>query len=409
MVVDGVRVESAPEGDRVRLIAEIQYEQGTPERETCWFEVPSALEPELSRTGNPWLACLLPVAAHLGEPLRLTAPVEAVLLEGALDLLSVWRAWYPHLTLIAIEAPVGANVSAPGEGYREACFFSGGVDSAFTLLQRVRTRAKLPPDQTLGSLDLLSVHGLDIRLDSGAAFSRISTAAEQVAECYGCGLVPISTNLRQTRFRTAPWGSLSHGSLLAGIALALEPRYRRAIVSSSFDFTDQHPWGSHPLTDPLLSTSSLTMEHFGCRHRRAYKIAELASPDAAPLLRALRVCYHSQDGMNCGNCGKCYRVMAVLEMVGALERSALFPPGAYTLKRFRRCYAPTTSHSLLMAIRDFAQEHDRPDVVRACNQCWQLSAAVRPLVQLARRLRDHPRHSLAGKRLRRFLAEHLVL
>lgn len=409
MLVDELRVEPTPDGERVRLLAEVQYERGSPAREICWFEVPAAYEPELSRSGNPWLACLLAVAVHLGEPLRLALPVDRVLLNGAQDLMRVWATWYPHLQPIPLEATTSASVSVPTP-YREACFFSGGVDSSFSVLQRIRTHVALPPYASAApSLELLSIHGTDVRLDREVAQGRMTTSAREVAEAYGCHFVPISTNLRQTRFREAPWGRMSHGGLLAGVGLALEGRYRRAIISSSFDFADQHPWGSHPLTDPLFSTSTLQVEHCGCRYRRAEKIAALAAPEGEPLLRRLRVCYHNQRGLNCGACRKCFRVMAVLEMVGVLEQCDLFPPDVYSVKRLGRVYTPPSSRSLLASIRDFAQKQGRQDVVLACDESWRISCVARPLVELAEGLRKHPQHRLTRKRLHRYLSAHLVL
>ncbi|MDQ3242137.1 MAG: hypothetical protein M3Q09_00175, partial [Gemmatimonadota bacterium] len=70
MEVRDIRLDSSPAGgDRVRLRADVKYASG--ESEEYWFDVPQSRAEELSRTGNPWLACLLPLAATLGEPLAI--------------------------------------------------------------------------------------------------------------------------------------------------------------------------------------------------------------------------------------------------------------------------------------------------------------------------------------------------
>lgn len=395
MRVDRIRAEPAPGGGRVQLLAEVQYERGTPRAETCWFEVPAELAGDLSGSGNPWLACLLPVATRLGEPLHLSAPVDPVLLEGAQDLMAIWHHWYPHLRPVPIHAEL-ALAPAPVQR-REASFFSGGVDASFTVAsrrwaattQRLDGQPEEPPE-------LLCLHGLDVPFKRPHAHARIFATAETVAAAYGFRAVRVATNLRSTRLRESHWGSHSHACVLAGAGLALEGRYHRAVISSTFDYRSLHPWGSHPLTDRLLSTSALQFEHFGSGTRRVDKIAKLV--EAEELLRSVRVCYHNRDGGNCGACYKCFRTMAVLAVLDALERGTLFPPGSFSLERYARVYTPPNTTGLMAEVGEFAVERGRPEVARACARGLRLSQLMRPMVQLSDRLREQPHTSLRGRR-----------
>src|SRR5688572_24495122 len=100
MEVRDIRIDDSPLGrERARLRAEVRYETGSVGPEEYWFDVPRAYASELSTSGNPWIACLLPLAAHTGEPLRVPVPVDRPLLENAERLMSIWRAWYPELTV----------------------------------------------------------------------------------------------------------------------------------------------------------------------------------------------------------------------------------------------------------------------------------------------------------------------
>lgn len=82
MEVRRMRVEDAPASGRVRLTAEVRYDGGLAPEE-YWFEVAAAVAGDLSNSGNPWLVAMLPLAAMLGEPLRLEAPAEAGLIDNA--------------------------------------------------------------------------------------------------------------------------------------------------------------------------------------------------------------------------------------------------------------------------------------------------------------------------------------
>src|SRR5687768_2865855 len=135
MEVRDVRVEDSPMGrDRARLRAEIRYSTGSVPAEEYWFDVPRAYAAQLTTSGNPWVAGLLPLAAHTGEPLRVPLPVDRPLFENAERLMRIWQTWYPELSVAAIEADVAASApdARPAHG---AAFFSGGVDSFFSVLR----------------------------------------------------------------------------------------------------------------------------------------------------------------------------------------------------------------------------------------------------------------------------------
>ncbi len=126
-------------GNRVRLCADVKYARG--DSEEYWYDVPESHAEELSESGNPWLACLLPLASTLGESLHLPLAVDAALAANSVRLTKIWKAWYPNLHDVAVHADVAAAPPVTGPK-RVGAFFSGGVDSFFTLL---RDRTTAPP------------------------------------------------------------------------------------------------------------------------------------------------------------------------------------------------------------------------------------------------------------------------
>src|SRR5713226_905655 len=119
--------------NRVRMSAEVSYDDRKFPPQICWYDFPEQFVAGQSISGNPWLAAYLPLAMTLGEPLRISAPVDRTLFEGMQQALEIWHSWYPDLPIVPIEAEV-TDAPAPEEGGRTAAFFSGGVDSFFTLL-----------------------------------------------------------------------------------------------------------------------------------------------------------------------------------------------------------------------------------------------------------------------------------
>jgi hypothetical protein len=382
--VSAPRVEVSPESaDSIRLSAAVSYDGGSPGCEEYWVDFPADLASEVSTAGSPWLAWLLPLAVTLQEPLRIEAPVDAMLRDGAAELLGVWRTWYGHRHVPVVEAPVAedqAVLSAPRGGpgplhpraARTAAFFSGGVDSTFTVL---RGRAA-PVD------DLITIFGFDLPVNGTTATAAVSQRHAQFARAQGMHYVSVRTNLRSTRWNEIDWEHLGHGPALAGIALALETRYARVLIAATGGFRDLHPWASHPLTDPLLSSAALRIVHDGAAYTRTEKLRLIAGYPAA--LNALRVCWRSSDGQNCGECNKCYRTMLALELLDALDGCRAFPAERVNLHSTARVYcARPWDFREFRDIRDLALGVGRNDIAAAATAAMRRSRALtRRLVPL---------------------------
>ncbi|MGQ0713954.1 MAG: hypothetical protein ACT4PJ_09490 [Gemmatimonadaceae bacterium] len=392
MEIRDVRIEDSGVGkDRVRLRADVKYESGPGEE--YWFDVPAAHAGELSTSGNPWLACLLPLATHVGEPLRLPLPVDWCLLENASQLVRIWRAWYPRLRDVRIEAE-GTDPGGDAPPVRVAAFFSGGVDSFFTTL---RCREVAAPAERADIDELITVWGLDVPLTRRDAFGRLSARNAKAASELGKAYIDVATNLRTTRWGSTPWAYLSHGAALASVALSLERRYRTVYIAGSGSYRDLHPWGSHWVTDPLFSTSLTHFVFDAGAYLRTEKIEQLASHPAA--LRTLHICFETESDENCGTCGKCQRTMLVLHLCGALEQCEAFPSRSIDLRRIARmdCSHPFAFREA-EDIRTLAESKGRSDVVKALDRAMarglrarRVAAGVgairRPLGSLLRRMR----------------------
>ena len=406
MRVSGIGIGPSPNdaGD-VRLEAHVTFDDAsTPE--SVWIDVPAAYADSVSPNGNPWLACLMPLAMQRREPLHVDAPVDGALLDGMNEVARLWTAWFPPFTPVPVTV---ASVLGPpdggGPGTRLGAFFSGGVDSFFTLLRREGERPRNP---NLAVDDLIVVHGFDVPLSDGAAFDRLRTSLQRVADELGKTLIPVRTNIRVTRFRELEWARLGHGPALAAIALALEPRFRAVALASAREYPySSAGWGSHPVSDPLFSTQRMRLVHDGGTYNRVDKVCAIAESDLA--MRHLHVCWRSLSDVNCGACEKCWRTMTTLAIVGALERCTTFPTRTLDLDRVARLYCRNwVTKGFNRSNRALAVSRGRSDIAAALDASYRLSKRRDVLAAAAQAVERAPLLWRLARPLRRAAARNVI-
>jgi hypothetical protein len=381
-----IGIQESPLGkNRVRLSGEISYDNRDFQREWWWFDVPAKSANYLSDTGNPWLACLIPLAVTLGEPLRIYKPVDRLLFESAHELMAIWKRWYPDLKIIPIEAEL-ADDTKPRTLGKAASFFSGGVDSFFTAL-RHSNQFDWPGRVNID--DLLSVWGFDIPLSNREAFNRMRDVMQKAALDLGRELVDVATNIRDTRWWSSGYGRLSHGPALASIGLFLEKKYSQVLIPSTQPYDNLMPNGSHPLTDPLLSTNSTKIIHDGAGFDRVEKTELVSKSDIA--MRSLRVCWASQSDKNCQACNKCYRTMITLMLLGALNRCSTFSEANLEISKIQRIYSEDDNdRTLLREVQTLANRTGNRDVARALEKSFKRSTRMSRYLRIIRRYKTKP-------------------
>lgn len=260
--------------------------------------------------GDPFLtAALVPAMAMGIDALEVRAPVSEGLLRHLTDAQEILGAWDSRLRLVAVDAPLAPpSPRAPGVG----AFFSGGVDSFYTVLRHL--------DEIT---HLVFVRGFDINLRDEALYTRVASSLRSAAAELGLPLIEVATNVRGFADRYVDWSERYHGSALASVAHLLAPTIGRIYLPASFGYDRLDPYGSHPLLDPLWGSDRLELIHDGAGATRGQKVAAIAGDEVA--MRWLRVCWENRGGeYNCGQCEKCLRTMTELAAVGALQSCRTF-------------------------------------------------------------------------------------
>lgn len=387
--------QSVPEReDSVRLSGQVEMKSG--EHFEIWFEVPRAIEHQLSDSGNPWIVAMLPYALGTGETITSELPVDVRLLENLKGLISVWCQWRPELRVPIIEAPVLPwRPSDQGVG-RTAAFYSGGVDSWFTVL---RHAPELEP-MAIGQVDdLLTVHGFDIPLEAEDEFDKLVSTLSQGATALGRELLTVRTNLRRVDSLWARgWGWLTHAAGLAVVALVLEKRLGQALIGSAYPYGKLIPWGSHPMTDVLFSTTTLAIRHDGASFTRVEKTRLLARHPVA--LEHLHVCWKDGLATNCCRCAKCLRTMMALELLGGLEKSPAFPLPLSQQAISRLYIENSVEEDFIREVLDLAATVGRQDIQSAISASLKRSTRLRPLIRVIDSLVGVPLLWRLGPRLR---------
>jgi hypothetical protein len=343
----------------VRLQGTISLDD-TDSTEIIWFDVPRAHADALSRTANPFLPVLLPWAMTRGEPLHLTEPVDALLLERAHALMAVWSGWYPErLRPIAITCPADqGDQRPPGE---TGLLFSGGVDSFHSLLRHLPEGTAICRRRIHA---LLTIWGFDIPLDAVEAFQRLADRMQRLADDLGMAWIPIASNIRSSLWQETNWGLLGQGPALAAVGHALAGALDHLLIPASIGFGSPRHWGTHPLVDPLLGSSRLSVDDDGALESRMEKLACIVRSPLA--LGELRVCWMGGDDRNCGRCEKCLRTLTALELLGARDRAVSFPPEAWSLESLASLrYRNELDRRYMTRMAERARAAGRPEIARA--------------------------------------------
>ncbi|OGW86089.1 MAG: hypothetical protein A3C35_08540 [Omnitrophica bacterium RIFCSPHIGHO2_02_FULL_46_11] len=304
---------------------------------------------------NVALAATLLPAMKLSAPLRLRGSVSEELFGSVTEIQQIFSVWDEGFNLVPIENGV-ANNHATNHKNEVACFFSGGVDSFYTLLKNEKEITHI-----------ILVHGFDFQSDFAGKEEVVKNITE-VASKLGKKLVQVDSNLRSFSDNYVTWG-FYHGAMLASVALLLSTKFKKVFIPSTHSFRWLVPWGSHPLTDPLWSLRDMEIIHDGCEAKRVDKVAAIAKNDVA--MAYLRVCWENKGGAyNCGACEKCLRTMINLLVVGALDKCKTF---SRQLELWRVARIKIDSEST----RDFILENlqvtkklrSNSGVVQALNDC----------------------------------------
>lgn len=305
MVADDLRLE--PSEGVVVISMRVRSKVKLPDR--LWYEIPEEVAPP-NLDADAFLPVLACSAFGLGISLKVESPVSENLLKGCVQAFEKYRSWGTFVghrfEKLKVEAPVTSD--RPLSNQRVGSFYSGGIDSAFTINRNLRLYPPNSPER-IGSI--VFVYGMDIPLENKGHLKIADETARLFSLDAGCGYIPVKTNARAFAIVRAQWLEYSHGPCLAGIGHLLAYGLKKVHIAATFSPPYVHPCSTDPEIDPLWSSGRIEFVHDGFETPRSSKIRQLC--EWGTNLSFLRVCWQNVKGMmNCGRCSKCLSTVYAL-------------------------------------------------------------------------------------------------
>lgn len=266
---------------------------------------------------QPGLEVALPLAIlpamRRGEPIHVEGAISETFLDGVKQVMEYYVSSFDGFTVVPISADAYYKAE-PSVSSRKASFFSGGVDSFFSLL---KGRDELT--------DIITIRGFDMSLKDQARWEKTRASAQAVADELNIKLHEVECNFGSIIKAYGKWLEHGHGIALASVARSLAGLFGEVRIPSSDSIEDQVPWGSSIFSDPKYSDERLEVVHDACAANRVDKTVYLGNEPLA--LKYLRVCPGSKHDelYNCCRCEKCLRTMVSLYAIGVLDSVSAFP------------------------------------------------------------------------------------
>ena len=276
------------------------------------------------------------------------------------------------------------------------CLLTGGIDSLFTVFRH---------KDEIGTI-INVVHSAGS--EDTAITAKPDPSLQTFSKHQGMELVTIETNMLSAYpEETDALASMAHGAGYAAAGHFLEQSVGKLLISSSFTYDQLRPWGSHPDTDRLLSSASLTVDHIGAETNRFEKL-RLLSTDPH-FTQHLSICEHGPqpgDHQNCSECQKCLRTMIGLDLLGiSPEDAPTFDWSDYRPEKLKTFLLP--GHVNCSEMLEEAQRLNRSDIVDVLTDVIDYSQKYHWIVRielfLRKRLAAAGRHKAFLKRVRHFI------
>ncbi len=251
----------------------------------------------LSTDAGPFVLPALAAAMKLETPIRSTTPLSSSFQALAWNIQDSICYFYFDMHHVAIEAPqaagAGAALAGPADERGVGLFFSGGVDSFYSLLKH---RDEIT--------HLIYVRGFDTLLARPDLLARNVRALRQAAAELGKPLIEVETNLRIVLDAYKGWTHQMCTAAQLAVVLVLRQQFKKVYIGEDYPYS-----GEQKLADlPIVRGADTTQAVFdGMDAFRLDKVMYVATSPVA--LRWLRVCWQNKGAYNCCRCEKCLCTM----------------------------------------------------------------------------------------------------
>ena len=282
------------------------------ERVPLWYRVPERYRRYLTKGCEPFVLASLFTAMRTKSDLVVHGEVSPIMLRNLEDFQAAWSLWRSDLyTRIDILADIERDQISP-DNSKAISSFSGGVDSCFAVWRHGHKKAGRK-NQDVGAG--LMIHGYDIPIGRRETFTHAASKAEILLSSLGMEMINMEINLKQLKENFAHTG----GTILASCLMLLQGGFTTGLIAGGVSYSDIYiPWGTNPITDPLLSSGVFSIIYDSLDVPRHIKVREIANwPEARQHLRVCLSEDRSKRDENCCKCEKCIRTILNFRALGS--------------------------------------------------------------------------------------------
>lgn len=250
-----------------------------------------------------WL--FLPVAMRLGVDIYIDGIGSRTTINNARKLSEIWEQWLPsHFSAVSCEFTEIIEDEDASLDVADKClhFYSGGVDSAYSLLERFN----------LGlTQSLITVHGMDYKSHNDEKFEKLVQKTKAFSNMVGGERYLVKTNAAEVygKHKVNAKGHVGVTFILGGVGSLYGNRYSTHVLAADFRIDQQflaHPYGSNFVTNDLFNDGRSRLITSSQNIIRSEKLPLLLSSEIA--LNSLTFCTDKKNRPeNCGVCQKCIR------------------------------------------------------------------------------------------------------
>jgi hypothetical protein len=340
-------------------------DEGEVQRTEVFFDISGdSIPPGVANEDYAVMATLF-FAMGRGADLEIRGRVTKRLLANLEEFQEAWCSWCPRkYKKISVSATtILPHQERAESGYRAVVAFSGGVDATFTLL---RHHHRLAGQRSCDLVAAVLIHGFDIPLADNASFETAAGNARDMLRPLNLPLTRIRTNWREI---CSDWEK-EYVTGLASCLWLFSSVSDVGLFGSDEDYTSfVLPWGSNPITNPMLASDGFRIVTDGGGFSRTGKVDLIRNhPEVT---RYLRTCWEGpQTGGNCGYCEKCVRTKLNFLALGSEPPPSL--PGRVGWKNLLHLRARNKVQlSFLVDILDFARKYGKSLI-----PVWKLALIV---------------------------------
>lgn len=278
-------------------------------QETLWWEYPKEVPKGESSDCDSYLLSTFLLAMKYRADLYVHGTISHELLSNITELQKIWAKCAPDIYReVSIE--VDQINYDPKKIDKAIVAFSGGVDAQFSAYRHSKHLASYVTQPLCYGV---FIHGFDIKLSDKDGFKLAAEKAKITLKDINLDLIKVRTNIREVV--SVNWEHY-FAAALASVLIGMKKIAGIGLIASSEPYDALIlPWGSHPMTDPLLSSQNFRIIHDGAGYSRSEKLKVLTGWKVG--LDNLRVCWVGNlTYKNCGKCEKCVRTRLNLLTAG---------------------------------------------------------------------------------------------